>query len=168
LTCRSELCRFNLHHLACQLLEQVKYRGLTVYHREDWVEREVGAAKRRTRGKLTNNPEVIALQLDLDERALQRVALELGVELDEDGGTGGDASAALVYGYGADRTGAVGVRDVGCAIRPETWAAIKVNRCCWLVGFLAPAWGCCRLLPPPHTHTGRGTAWSPGQRVLGR
>jgi hypothetical protein len=132
------------------------------------VEREVGAAKRRTRGKLTNNPEVIALQLDLDERALQRVALELGVELDEDGGTGGDASAALVYGYGADRTGAVGVRDVGCAIRPETWAAIKVNRCCWLVGFLAPAWGCCRLLPPPHTHTGRGTAWSPGQRVLGR
>jgi hypothetical protein len=108
-----------------------------VYLREDWVERAMLAAKRHTRGKLSSKVEVVALQRDLDERALQRVALELGVELEE--GIDASSSAAgsavpLVYNAAthsrtSGRLGTNGgVRDAGHTIPLAEWASMQVRR----------------------------------------
>jgi len=78
--CHSDLCRYNLHQLACPLLQQVKYRGLTCYHREDWLERCMGHSKQRTKGKITTVPAHVTVANELDAAAVMRAALELGTE----------------------------------------------------------------------------------------
>lgn len=95
---KSELCRFNMHSLACQQTEQVKYRGLTCYHREEWLERAMGWAKRRTRDKITSDPAHVAVSVELDRRGLQRAALELGIQDTEADDAGmPDTSTACVH-----------------------------------------------------------------------
>ena len=112
------------------------------------MERAMLAAKRYTRAKVSSKAEIVALQLDLDQRALERVALELGIELDggaeADGAAG--AAAPLVYNTGT-RSGMEGsaalvahggVRDAGHAIPMHAWADMQVRK---VVG-----WLCERLL----------------------
>lgn len=158
--CLSSLCRFNLHHLLCVLGWQVKYRGLTVEHLEVWGEREMGGKARATRGKITGKPEVLVIQLDLDERALQRVALELGVEggsewggsTSSSGVAGASAPAALVHGGSGGGGGPAAAGATGKGVPPtdSEWAEIEVR------GGLGRALGGCALGTP---YALRGMDW---------
>ena len=115
---------------------QVKYRGLTVHHLELWGEREMGAKARATRGKITGKPEILVIQLDLDERALQRVALELGWDggsewggsTSSSGAAGASAPAALVHGGGGGSgPAAAGATGPGVPPTGSEWAEVEVR-----------------------------------------
>jgi hypothetical protein len=70
--------------LACMLHVQILYMGLTCYFLEYWLERAMGNAKQRTRGKITAQPAHVVVSMELDNRAQRRAALELGMLLQED------------------------------------------------------------------------------------
>jgi hypothetical protein len=136
----------------------VKHRGLTVYLRGDWVERAMLAAKCHTRGKVSSKVEIVALQLDLDERALQHVALELGLEFDGDAEADGAAAAPLVYSTGT-RSSLRGnlatngsVRDAGHAILVHEWARMQVRRQGLLLGWCWWSLRKSRRAPPLKPH----------------
>ena len=86
--CLSTLCKSNLHYLACKLPQQILYMGLTCFFLEYWVERVMGAAKKRTRGKITHKPGRQVVAMELDNRVQHKMALELGLLLQEDGEDG--------------------------------------------------------------------------------
>ena len=81
--CSSSLARSNLHGLACQLHMQILHMGLTCFLLEYWLEREMGCAKARTRGKITAQPGHVVVAMELDNRAQHEAALALGIVLQE-------------------------------------------------------------------------------------
>jgi hypothetical protein len=68
---------------ACQLHLQILYMGLTCYFLEYWLERAMGCAKARTRGKITAQPGRVVVTMELDDRAQHQAALALGIVLQE-------------------------------------------------------------------------------------
>jgi hypothetical protein len=135
--CSSSLCRFNLHSLACQLHVQNLYMGLTCYFLEYWLEREMGCAKARTRGKVTAKPAHVVVTMELDNRAQHEAALALGMvleESEEDGHLIIPSTSQLSSGSGslqayAQAAAAIGryrLPGIGHLIEAGTWDALQV------------------------------------------
>ena len=61
---------------------QVEYRGLTIYWREDWLEREMGYAAIPTKNRMRANPEVLVFGIQLELAALHKMAVELTLSFD--------------------------------------------------------------------------------------
>ena len=57
---------------------QAKYRGLTVYWLEAWLERANGLLKRRSRDRVVHDAAHLAVSVELDNRGMQRAAAVLG------------------------------------------------------------------------------------------
>jgi hypothetical protein len=132
--CSSSLCRFNLHHLACQLHVQNLYMGLTCYFLEYWLEREMGCAKARTRGKITSQPAHVVVTMELDNRAQHQAALALGMVLDEDEEDGhliipssSSSSSLQTYVEAAATLGTYRLPGRGRLIKADVWDAIQVT-----------------------------------------
>lgn len=94
--CSSSLCTYNLHHLLCVLGVQAKYRGLTVYWLEAWVERAIGWLKRRSRDRVVHDAAHLAVSVELDNRGTQRAAAVLGRFKQKEGM---DGVPSLLLGY---------------------------------------------------------------------
>ncbi|KAF6249641.1 hypothetical protein COO60DRAFT_1686595 [Scenedesmus sp. NREL 46B-D3] len=71
-----EACTFNLHLLACQLLQQALERGATYEQFELWVERLIGDFKQRVKLRTRAEPEKTMMADDMLKRALQRWRLQ--------------------------------------------------------------------------------------------
>lgn len=148
--CSSLLCRSNLHLLTCMLHVQIMYMGLTCYFLEYWLERMMGYAKQRTRGKITAQPAHVVVAMELDNRAQQRVALELGIMLQEkqaaqDGtltipSSADDTIAAILSRSAAVET--CSVAGTAARVNDQEWALIQV-------GATGDAWSLPRVRQTP-------------------
>lgn len=85
-----------MHHLLCVLGVQAKYRGLTVYWLEAWLERAIGWLKRRSRDRVVHDAAHLAVSVELDNRGMQRAAAVLGKFKQEEGM---DGLPSLLLGY---------------------------------------------------------------------
>jgi hypothetical protein len=101
----SSLCRSNLHKLSCQLPKQYKHRGETCHFLELWVERGMGSNSTRTKGRMRNKPELLVVAMNCERMVLQRMAVELDLNmeamLDSSSGSSsssGDGSAPAARG----------------------------------------------------------------------
>lgn len=120
--------------MLCVLGVQAKYRGLTVYWLEAWLERAIGWLKRRSRDRVVHDAAHLAVSVELDNRGMQRAAAVLGKFKQEEGM---DGVPRLLLGYSklsellhapAAATHCAMYGD-GQEMAADLWARIKVGSC---------------------------------------